>query len=72
MEEQRLVQTHHREFRSDGIRRDGLLQLPAGSRPLQQRPVVVLCSGVQGLKELIPAQLWGAFTAAGYACCAFD
>lgn len=66
------MQTHRREFYSDGIRLDGLLQLPDGPRAIQPRPVVVLCSGFQGLKELIPAKLWGAFTAAGYACFAFD
>ena len=34
--------------------------------------MVVLCSGFQGLKELIPAKFWGPFTDAGYACFAFD
>ncbi len=66
------MQTRRCEFYSDGIRLEGLLQLPDGSPPQLHLPVVLLCSGFQGLKELIPAKLWGAFTAAGYACFAFD
>ena len=54
------------------MRLHGLLQLPDGPPPRQRWPVIVICSGFQGLKELIPAKLWGPFTAAGYACCAFD
>src|SRR5439155_26500921 len=37
-----------------------------------RRPVVLLCSGFQGLKEIIPAKLWGPLTEAGFACFAFD
>lgn len=66
------MQTRRCEFYSDGIRLEGLLQLPDGPPPQLHLPVVLLCSGFQGLKELIPAKLWGAFTAAGYACFAFD
>lgn len=65
------MKTQHLEFYSDGIRLEGLLQLPrepSGSR----LPIVLLCSGYQGLKELIPGKLWGPFTDAGYACFAFD
>ncbi len=66
------MQTRNVEFYSDGIRLDGILQLPDGLENKQQAPVVLLCSGFQGLKELIPAKLWGPFTDAGYACFAFD
>lgn len=66
------MHTRSLEFYSDGIRLAGLLQLPDGAQPAQGWPVVPLCSGFQGLKELIPAKLWAPFTAAGYACFAFD
>lgn len=59
-------------FYSDGIRLDGLLQLPEGAPGDGPRPVILLCSGFQGLKELIPAKLWGPLTEAGYACFSFD
>lgn len=58
------------EFESDGIRLDGLLHTGAASGP--RLPAVVLCSGFQGLKELIPAKLWAPLTAAGLACFSFD
>jgi pimeloyl-ACP methyl ester carboxylesterase len=63
------TQTH--AFYSDGIRLEGLLQLP-DPPTVAPYPTLVLCSGFQGLKELIPAKLWGTLTAAGYACFAFD
>jgi len=64
---------HTREctFFSDGIRLDGLLQFPE-QVPHGGMPVMVLCSGYQGLKEIMPAKFWGPFTDAGYACFAFD
>jgi pimeloyl-ACP methyl ester carboxylesterase len=66
------MQTQHLSFYSDGIRLDGILQLPNDVRDGERRPVVILCSGFQGLKELIPAKLWGPFVAAGFACFCFD
>ncbi len=66
------MRTRHVTFFSDGIRLEGLLQLPDEHEPDRCLPVVLLCSGFQGLKELIPAKLWGQFLAAGYACLAFD
>lgn len=66
------MQTRGCEFYSDGVRLEGLLQLPDGASAAGTRPVVLLCSGFQGLKELIPAKLWGPLTGAGYACFAFD
>jgi pimeloyl-ACP methyl ester carboxylesterase len=60
------------EFYSDEIRLEGLLQLPEDASQDGRRAVIVLCSGFQGLKELIPAKLWGPMTEAGYACFAFD
>jgi pimeloyl-ACP methyl ester carboxylesterase len=61
------------QFYSDGVRLEGLLQTPDewGSGQTA-RPVIVLCSGFQGLKELIPAKLWGPLIDVGYACFAFD
>jgi alpha-beta hydrolase superfamily lysophospholipase len=64
--------TRELSFFSDGIRLDGLLQMPDGLRVGERRQSVVLCSGFQGLKELIPAKLWGPLTWAGFICFAFD
>jgi pimeloyl-ACP methyl ester carboxylesterase len=66
------MRTRQCEFYSDGIRLEGLLQLPEGASHDGNRAIIVLCSGFQGLKELIPAKLWGPLTDAGYACFAFD
>jgi len=66
------MRTRRHTFYSDGVRLDGLLQLPDDDPGAGRLPVVLLCSGFQGLKELIPAKLWGRLTAAGYACFAFD
>jgi pimeloyl-ACP methyl ester carboxylesterase len=66
------MRTRRCEFYSDGIRLEGLLQMPEGASHDGGRSVIVLCSGFQGLKELIPAKLWGPLTDAGYTCFAFD
>lgn len=66
------MQTRNVEFYSDGIRLEGILQLPDGLQRGRRVPVILLCSGFQGLKELIPAKLWGPFTDVDYACFAFD
>ena len=66
------MRTRRCEFYSDGIRLEGLLQLPDAESPDGRRAAIVLCSGFQGLKELIPAKLWGPLTEAGYVCFAFD
>ncbi len=65
------MQTRCCEFYSDGIRVDALLQLP-DARPEEHLPAIVLCSGFQGLKELIPGKLWQPLTDVGFACLAFD
>ncbi len=66
------MRTRRCEFYSDGIRLEGLLQLPEDTTHTGSRATIVLCSGFQGLKALIPAKLWGPLTDAGYACFAFD
>ncbi len=66
------MRTRRCQFYSDGIRLEGLLQLPEHTTPTGSRPTIVLCSGFQGLKELIPAKLWGPLTEAGNVCFAFD
>jgi alpha-beta hydrolase superfamily lysophospholipase len=66
------MHTRRCEFYSDGIRLEGLFQLPDGASHNGCRAVILLCSGFQGLKGLIPAKLWGPLTDAGYACFAFD
>src|SRR5690242_12278805 len=66
------MNTRHVQFYSDGIRLDGLLHLPHPEHTGQRWAVIVLCSGFQGLKELMPAKLWGPLLKAGYACFSFD
>ncbi len=66
------MRTSRCEFYSDGIRLEGLLQIPEGASPDGGRAVIILCSGFQGLKELIPAKLWGPLTEVGFASFAFD
>lgn len=66
------MHTRPMTFFSDGLRLDGLLQLPEGPMPASGWPVVVFCSGFQGLKELIPGKFWDVLTAAGIACFSFD
>jgi hypothetical protein len=66
------MRTREHTFYSDGVRLDGLLQLPDRPATSGRYPAIVLCSGYQGLKELIPAKFWGPLTEAGFACFAFD
>jgi uncharacterized protein len=55
---------------SDGIRLAGLLDVP--DETSARRPAILLCSGFQGLKEIIPAKLRAPFAAAGFVTFAFD
>lgn len=58
------------EFFSSGQRIDGDLHLPGSGGG--SRPVLILCSGYQGLKDLQPARLARALVPRGYACLIFD
>lgn len=64
------LQAHEVRFESDGLRLDGLVHHRGDQRP--PFPVAVICSGFQGLKEIIPTKLWAPLTAAGMACFSFD
>lgn len=66
------MRTRECTFYSDGVRLDGVLQCPDGAAPAGGFPVIVVCSGYQGLKELIPGKLWQSITDAGFACFSFD
>jgi uncharacterized protein len=56
-----------------GVRLAGLLHLPGGPRPPHQRPVIVLCHGMESTKEGTKHQALAArLTALGYACLRFD
>jgi pimeloyl-ACP methyl ester carboxylesterase len=56
-------------FYSDGYRLDGILHL---SKPKERRPVLMVCSGLHGLKEWVPAK-WAPYALdAGFHCFAFD
>ena len=59
-------------FYSDGARLEGLVLLPDDLRPGEKRSAVILNSGLQGLKEWVPARFWPQFLDAGYVCMAFD
>jgi pimeloyl-ACP methyl ester carboxylesterase len=55
-------------FYSDGVRLDGLLHRNSDACA----PTVVVCSGLHGLKEWVPAKWAPYFLRAGFHCFAFD
>ena len=55
--------------RSGGADLDGWIDVPQGSGPF---PVVIVCSGYQGLKEMQPARFGRFLAPRGFACVAFD
>lgn len=57
---------------SAGSRLDADLYLPDDLVPGERRPVLVACSGYQGLKEMQPARFARAFVPRGYVCLGFD
>lgn len=59
-------------FFSSGIRLDADLHLPDGPPPERGYPVVIACSGYQGLKVIHPERFARALTPRGYAVLAFD
>ena len=59
-------------FFSDGIKLDARLFLPAGLAAGQRSAAVVLCAGIQGVKELGPLDLAERLAQAGVATLAFD
>lgn len=56
-------------FYVDGLQLDGELWVPPGNCPA---PVVVVCSGYQGLKDIHPARFARAFAPQGLAVLGFD
>ncbi len=59
-------------FYSDGLRLAGELFLPRGEAGAARLPGVVLCTGIQGIKELGMALLAQALADAGFAALTFD
>lgn len=59
-------------FYSDGIRLEGFILTPDGSRSDEPRKTVLINSGLFGLKEWVPARWWPQFLDAGFTCMAFD
>lgn len=59
-------------FHSDGLKLDGTLYLPDEREPQANAPLVLVCSGFTGLKEIHPARFARALTARGYSCYGFD
>jgi uncharacterized protein len=57
-------------FYSDGLSLDASFYPPTDPSP--NKPVIMTCSGFQGLKTIHPARFARAFTARGYACFGFD
>jgi pimeloyl-ACP methyl ester carboxylesterase len=66
------MQTRDVEFFSGGTRLAGMIQSPSDFKPDDRRGVVVVCSGLHGLKEWVPARWWPQIVDAGYHCFAFD
>jgi pimeloyl-ACP methyl ester carboxylesterase len=63
------MRTREVAFHSDGLRLDGLLHVnPAGKKA----PVLVVCSGLHGLKEWVPSKWAPAALSAGFHVFAFD
>jgi fermentation-respiration switch protein FrsA (DUF1100 family) len=59
-------------FYSEGSRLEGDYFLPAGIKPGERRPGIVLCHGYSGIRSLILPDYAKRFTAAGYAVLSFD
>jgi uncharacterized protein len=59
-------------FFSERFMLNGDLYLPEGASPDSQHPVVIACSGYQGLKNIQPARFARALVRDGYLCLAFD
>src|ERR1700683_5548205 len=57
-------------FYSDGLSLDASFYPPTDPSP--NKPVIMTCSGFQGLKTIHPARFARAFTARGYTCFGFD
>jgi hypothetical protein len=66
------VRTETYEFFSDGIRLDGVLRSPDEANSSGRRPAVIVCSGLHGVKEWVPARWWPHIVEVGYHCFAFD
>ncbi len=59
-------------FYSDGIKLAGVLYLPPDLTTGERRPALVLCAGIQGLKELGPRDLAERLMEAGFVALTFD
>ena len=66
------MKTQTCSFYSEGIKLEGLVQLPDDLKSSEQRAAVIVCSGGQGLKEWVPSRWWPHFLEAGYVVMAFD
>lgn len=60
------------EFFADGIRLDGVLWRPSDMPEDMELPTVVVCSGLHGFKEWVPARFAPAALELGYQCVGFD
>jgi len=59
-------------FLSDGFRLDAGFFYPEGGQEHADRPVVIVCSGFQGLKNIHPERYARSLTKLGYTCFGFD
>jgi uncharacterized protein len=64
--------TRELTYYSDGLKLEGLLQLPDDRGDSERLPAVIVLSGVQGLKEWVPGRWWPAFVEERFAVMAFD
>jgi len=59
-------------FYSEGLKLDAAFFLPDRGGEHNSRPLVMVCSGFMGLKDIHPARFGRALTARGYTCFGFD
>lgn len=59
-------------FYSDGLRLDGSFYLPEALPEADFHPLIVTCSGFQGLKSIHPERFARSLTRRGYPCFGFD
>lgn len=59
-------------FYSEGLKLDGSFFMPEEGKKREGAPLLIICSGFMGLKNLHPARFARALTLKGYPCFGFD
>jgi hypothetical protein len=66
------MREHALGFYSDGLRLDASLYCPEEAEACPEAPLLVICSGFMGLKNIHPERFARQFTRQGYFCFGFD